>query len=372
MTEKESTLSTPTDVAWQLAGAISAVFAVEHITTGRGDGQVIHLQGRLLADSKQAYDHMAARFEHYGYTPLLRQQSGHVLVVAIPVIFAAKPGRAYAAILLLALTVLSVLFAGALMQDPDWRGILRHPLSGLPFAVGLLSILIAHELGHYSMSRRLGMVATLPYFIPMPLSPFGTMGAVIRTRTPTRNRRQLLALGASGPIAGLSVAIPILILGLLRSKVQLIPMQPGIQLQMEGNSLLYAVLKFLVFRQLLPHHGYDVFLHPLAFAAWAGLLITGLNLTPAGQLDGGHIAYALFGQNTRWLNRLAVLAATVLGLIWSGWFLFAAILFLLGQRNAQPLDDVTPLTRGQRVLAVCMLGVFALLFTPVPLSILNP
>jgi len=370
--EKASVGSAHTDVARQLSEAISDVFAVEQITTGLGDGRAIRLQGQLLSDSGQAYSHIAVRFNGFGYTPLLHQKAGHVLVTAIPVIFAAKPSRDYRAILLFALTVLSMLFAGAPPQAADLHWLLRHPLSGLPFAAGLLGILVTHELAHYFMARRLGVAASLPYFIPMPLSPFGTMGAIIRTRAPMRNRRQMLAIGAAGPLAGLAVAVPVLILGLMRSQVQPIPMQEG--LVMEGNSLLYAALKFLVFGQFLPRNGYDVFLHPLAFAGWAGLLVTMLNLIPAGQLDGGHIAYALFGKNARWLNRLAVIATMALGVVYgySGWLIWAAILLLLGQRNAVPLDDITPLTPRQQLLAVGMLVIFVLLFTPVPLTEFSP
>jgi membrane-associated protease RseP (regulator of RpoE activity) len=139
---------------------------------------------------------------------------------------------------------------------------------------------------------------------------------------------------------------------------------------MEGNSLLYTAVKFLLFGRFLPSDGYDVFLHPIAFAAWAGLLVTALNLIPAGQLDGGHIAYALWGKGTRWLNRAAVLLALILGFFWSGWFTWAAILFLFGQRSAEPLDDVTRLTARQKALAACMLLLFAVLFTPKPMTLL--
>ena len=279
-------------------------------------------------------------------------------ITAIPGVFSAKPSRDYGAIVLFAATVASVLFAGG--------SALARPLAGLPFAVGLLAILVAHELGHYFAARRLGVAASLPYFIPMPLSPFGTMGAVIRTRTPMQDRRQLLTVGAAGPVAGLIVAIPALVLGLLWSQVQPIP--AGQPVFLEGNSLLYAGIKLLLFGRILPKDGYDVFLHPVAFAAWAGLLVTALNLIPAGQLDGGHIAYALFGRRARWLNRLAVMAALALGLVWSGWFLWAAILVFLGQRNAEPLDDITRLTGAQKAFALAMLVLFVLLFTPVPMS----
>jgi len=368
LTDRESSSSTSTDLAQELAEAISPVFAVEEITTGIGGGRAIRLQGQLLTDSEQAYSHIAAGFRRYGYTPVLRQQNGRAVVIALPGIFTHKPTRDYRAIVLFVLTMLSMLFASASVQAPDLAWILRHPLSGLPFAGTLLGILVAHELGHYVMARRLGVAASLPYFIPMPFSLFGTMGAVIRTRSPMRDRRQLLAIGAAGPIAGLIVALPTLIIGLLLSPVQLIPMQEGIVV--EGNSLLYAALKFLVFGQFLPRNGYDVFLHPVAFAAWAGLLLTALNLIPAGQLDGGHIAYALLGKQARWLNRLAVVATAALGLIWSGWFFWTVMLLLLGQRNAEPLDDVTPLTARQKAFAICMLILFVLLFTPIPMILL--
>jgi membrane-associated protease RseP (regulator of RpoE activity) len=355
-----------TDLAQQLALEISPVFAVEAITTGL-DRQTISLQGRLLTDSEAAYDYMEARFKAYGYTPILRKQQGRIVVSALPILFTAKPAQEYGAIVLFILTVLSVLYAGAFMQAPDPLWPLTHLQAGLPFALGLLTILVAHELGHYLTARRMGVPTSLPYFIPMPLNFFGTMGAIIRARAPMRNRRQVLALGAAGPLAGIIVAIPILIFGLMQSQVLPIPRRPGII--MEGNFLLYALLKFLVFGRFLPSRGYDVFLHPTAFGAWAALLVTGLNLMPAGQLDGGHVAYALLGKNARWLSRLAVIAALSLGMIWSGWFLFALLLLVFGQRHAEPLDDVTSLTRGEKAFAIFMLVVFILLFTPVPLTI---
>jgi len=358
----------PTDIAHQLASAIDEVFRLERITTGLGDGRAIRLHGQLLIDSEQAYAHIARLFRSYGYTPLLRSESGVVTVTAIPIIFTASPNRNLVAISLFVLTMISILFAGATAQAPDLQWVLSHPLAGLPFAATLMAILTAHELGHYFVARRLGVAVSLPYFIPMPFSLLGTMGAVIRTRSPTWNRRQLLAIGAAGPLAGLVVAIPLLVFGLLQSEVQPLPAGPG--MLMEGNSLLYAAVKRLLFGQFLPRDGYDVFLHPIAFAAWAGLLVTALNLIPAGQLDGGHIAYALLGKRTRWLNRAAVLFAVTLGLFWSGWFTWALVLFLFGQRSAEPLDDVTRLTRRQKAFAICMLIAFALLFTPKPMTLL--
>jgi membrane-associated protease RseP (regulator of RpoE activity) len=377
VTEGSATYTVSTDLARQLAAAIAPVFAVDNVTTGLGDGRMIQLQGQLLTDSEAAYDQIAARFRELGYTALLRQapsssagqgSTGRVMVIALPGLVMARPSRELGAIVLFALTAVSVLYAGALMQAPDYLWPLTHPLAGLPFAAGLLSILIAHELGHYFVSRRLGVAASLPYFIPMPLNLFGTMGAIIRTREPMRNRRQVLAIGAAGPLTGLLVAIPVLLVGLTRSSVQPFSLQPGTLL--EGNSILYALLKFLVFGRFLPGGGYDVFLHPVAFGAWAALFVTGLNLFPAGQLDGGHVAYALFGRNAVWVSRLAVIATLALVLVWSGWWLFAVLLFVFGQRHADPLDEITPLTAREKLLAIGMMVIFVLLFIPVPLTIL--
>jgi Zn-dependent protease len=355
-------------LAQQMAEAINPVFAVESISTDPGKGHRIRLQGQLRTDSGHAYAHIADRFKAFGYTALLRQQDAQHVVMAVPGIYPLKPGRERGAAVLFALTVLSMLFASAAAHAPDWGWIVRNPLAGLPFAVALLGILVAHELGHYFMARRVGVSASLPYFIPMPLSLFGTMGAIIRTRSPMRDRRQLLAIGAAGPLAGLIVAVPTLIFGLLRSQVQPIPLQEGVLV--EGNSLLYLALKYVVFGRILPRNGYDVFLDPVAFAAWAGLLLTSVNLIPAGQLDGGHIAYALLGKQARWLNRLAIIVTAALGLVWSGWLLWTVLLVLFGQHNAEPLDDVTPLTAVQKAFAICMLVLFVLLFTPLPMTLL--
>jgi membrane-associated protease RseP (regulator of RpoE activity) len=226
---------------------------------------------------------------------------------------------------------------------------------------------VAHELGHYFTARSLGSPTSLPYFIPMPLGPFGTLGAFIRMSIPPRNRRHLLAIGAAGPIAGLIVAIPVLLLGLSLSHVQ--PLPPG-GYQMEGNSLLYAGFKFLAFGRFLPTAIEDVFIHPIAFAGWAGLLVTGLNLLPAGQLDGGHIVYALLGQKgARTVTWIVLAALAGLSFVWNGWALWLVLVLVFGRLQDMPLDDITELNGWQRGVAVAMIVVFLLVFTPAPLTI---
>jgi membrane-associated protease RseP (regulator of RpoE activity) len=220
------------------------------------------------------------------------------------------------------------------------------------------------------------------------------MGAFIQLKEPPKNKRILLDIGIAGPIAGLVVAIPVLILGLSLSQVSYIPasLPPGQGLQIEGNSLIYLFTKFVVFGQLLPEPssfngltplqywvqyfftgkplplgGMDVMLHPIAWAGWAGLLVTALNLIPAGQLDGGHVIYVLLGKRATALLPFILFALVLLGFFWSGWWLWAFLIFLLGRFHAEPLDQITTLDPSRQALAVVGLLIFFLVFTPVPL-----
>jgi membrane-associated protease RseP (regulator of RpoE activity) len=272
--------------------------------------------------------------------------------------------------------------------------ILKSLGGGLAFAASLLAILLAHEFGHYLAGRYHNTYVTLPYFIPFPFSPFGTLGAFIQLKEPPKNRRILLDIGIAGPLAGLLVSIPVLILGLSLSRLSSLPVVPSQAqgLQLEGNSLLYLATKFLVFGKLLPQPGdyqgltpflywvryfftgrplplggQDVLLHPVAWAGWAGLLVTALNLIPAGQLDGGHLLFVLLGKRVSALLPVILIVLVVLGLVWPGWWLWAALIFLLGRLHAEPLDQITPLDPPRKLLAVVGLVIFILVFTPVPL-----
>lgn len=356
------------DLGRRLAAACSDVMVVEDVTEGVPPGNSVRLRGRLLVPSDEAYGRLVEPFRLLGRTPMLqrRQDGDGEEVLALPVTFAPARPRVGLALVLFGLTVVSCLFVGAQMTegltDVNW-----HLLDGLPFAASLLGILAAHEFGHYLTARHLGSSTSLPYFIPMPLGPFGTLGAFISMKMPPRNRRHLLAIGAAGPLAGLLLAVPILWLGLSLSKVQ--PLPPG-GYQMEGNSLLYAAMKLVMFGRFLPSATEDVFIHQVAFAGWAGLLVTGLNLIPAGQLDGGHIVYALLGRQGARIVTWAVIAGLAgLSLLWSGWLLWLALVVLFGRLQDMPLDDVTELTGRQRALAVAMMGIFVLVFTPIPLTL---
>jgi membrane-associated protease RseP (regulator of RpoE activity) len=262
---------------------------------------------------------------------------------------------------------------------------------GPAFAATLMTILLCHELGHYVVGRHHRIDVSLPYFIPLPpVISVGTLGAVIRMRKPIEDRNALFDVGAAGPIAGLVVAIPLLVVGLSLSHLE--PIRPGDML--EGNSILYALLKYAVFGRWLPADGVDVQLHSMAFAGWVGLLITMINLMPIGQLDGGHIARAALGHaHEAWSARLHV-ALPILGLaigagmFWvaqhggadlgdalsyasSGVLPYMVWTLILGWMRRQageyhpPVHDA-PLDRRRRRYAFGMLVLFFLIATPVP------
>ena len=221
--------------------------------------ETIRLRGHLRIPSDQAYAKIAARLRKLQYTAVLRHDEDHDLdvLLAMPGVMPEESGsRVWVNVLLYVLTILSTLFVGVTWSDQvppdaDLIWLLTHLWLGWPFALSLMGILLAHEMGHYIAARRLGVPVSLPYFIPMPISPLGTMGALIRMKAPPRNRRHLLAVGIAGPLAGLAVALPLLIVGLLLSPVEspsalIDPSAPEQMYMLEGNSLFYAGLKFVL------------------------------------------------------------------------------------------------------------------------------
>ena len=240
---------------------------------------------------------------------------------------------------------------------------------GWPYALSLILILGTHELGHYFAARYHRVNVTLPYFIPLPIGFFGTLGAFIQLREPMRNRKILFDVGVAGPLAGLIVAVPVLLIGLATSHVEPLPDETYV---LEGNSLLYAAAKLVVFGELLPNGEEDVFINQLAKAGWTGLLITGLNLIPLGQLDGGHVIFTLIGKHARRLYLPVLGTFVVLSLYSSAWLPWTLILFFVGRLYAVPLDMITPLDTRRRWIGYAALLIFVLVFVPLPLQVIEP
>lgn len=271
-------------------------------------------------------------------------------------------------ILLLVATVTTTTMAGAQWEGVDpLRGI-PFLLDGLPFSLTFLAILLTHESGHYVMCRVHGVNASLPYFLPAPplIFPLGTFGAFIRIRSRFPDRRALFDIGAGGPWAGFVVALVAVIVGLSRSTVLPAP-ATGSVLEL-GDSLLTSFLT----RVILHADPATVVLHPVAFAGWLGLLVTSINLLPAGQLDGGHVLYAAFQRRTRFVPVLLVATLAWLGWTgWAGWLVWAVIIVVLvGLRHPPTQDDSRPLGMARTVGAFMSLVLFVVTFVPEPFRLL--
>jgi membrane-associated protease RseP (regulator of RpoE activity) len=241
-------------------------------------------------------------------------------------------------------------------------------LYGLVYSVPLLLILGAHEFGHYYYCRKHDVDASLPFFLPAPLPLTGTVGAVIRIREAFPSMRALFDIGVAGPIAGFVVLVPFLYWGVTLSAAVKVP--PSAGTIYFGEPLLFKAMAWWHFGTL--PDGFDIVLHPMGFAAWFGMLATAMNLLPFGQLDGGHIAYAVFGHRARYIS-MATLAITVLLVIWSfSWISMALIMlamaFFLGVRHPSVFDEGVPLDPRRRLVAVIALVIFVLCFTPVPIQ----
>ena len=276
--------------------------------------------------------------------------------------------RPWVHLLLFLATVVTTIVAGALQQGVDPFADPWQLHRGIPFSFTLLLILGTHEMGHYLVSRKHMLDVTLPYFIPAPPIPFiiGTFGAFIRIRSPMQDKRALLDVGCAGPLTGVAMAVPILLVGLNLSEVIMLPGPPhGLVL---GEPLLFKFLCWLTFGPL-PEEA-NIILHPVAFAGWIGLLVTALNLMPVGQLDGGHVAYALFPERHRQISLTCLFLLVFCG-VWflQGWLMWAMLLYLLGFRHPPPYQTWVPLDGPRRLLGFITILVFILTFTPIPFKV---
>jgi len=399
-----------------LTSHVSKIFRIDDVTAGDPREWIVRYRGQLHnEDTVAAYDQLADALRSHNITPLFRKgEDGRQVIFLVQSLATPRMNtRLHINIILFILTIISMLLTGveilseALPSDGSFPFLylLRNIMTGWPFALSMMGILFAHEMGHYIACRYYKVPATLPYFLPAPfLSPLGTLGAFIAMRGIPKNKRVLFDVGIAGPIAGLVIAIPVLFIGLSLSQLGPVEHPPaGMSGLLEGNSIFYLFSKYLVFGQLLPQPvstgglsqamywlqyfltaqpipfgGMDVQLHSVALAGWAGLLVTALNLVPVGTLDGGHVAYGLFGEKARKIFPFAIgalIALSVLPVILTfsldsfnfSWILWVMILYWLGNVRTQPLDDITELNTPRRALGFVMLIVFILLFTPIPL-----
>ncbi len=387
---------------------VAEVLEIEATDWGaEGSPVMARFLGKLTRGSVEAYDQLEKALAERELTPLFRVEEGKHAVVLVRGVNRPRRSNPWVNLVLFVLTLVSVVLVGAMNEGVSpaagslngtffndyyhyLRAAVMDPAPGLPFAISLMAILLAHEFGHYLAGRRHKSPVTLPYFLPLPLPPFGTLGAFIQLKAAPKNRRVLHDIGIAGPLAGLAVAIPILLYGLSLSKLTDLPLDMR-AVSLEGNSILYVLAKFASFGEWLPTPisygeanpflywvrfivtgepiplgGRDVLLHPIAFAGWVGLLITGLNLIPAGQLDGGHMIYVLFGKRARRFLPYVLFGLFALGFVWSGWWFWAILISILGRAYAEPLDQITELDPVRRWIAVIGIIVFVLVFTPRP------
>lgn len=339
----------------------SDVVSVEQVE--RDQGRIV-LIGQAMPNAAETFDDVAEALRTEGYAAnLVRIDGARSALVLEPAEEprADRPGRGFWNALLLVATLATTTWAGASHQGVDPLATPGRWAAGLPYAVALMLILGVHEMGHYVAARLRRVKVTLPYFIPAPFF-LGTFGAFIRMEGRVRDRNTVFDVGASGPFAGLFVAMAAVVIGVAGG-----PAGPAAGHGMvPGSSFLFALL----FRAAGGGDpGLSTALNPIAFAGWLGLLVTALNLIPVGQLDGGHVAYALVGRRTaRKIGAGVVAGMVALGILASPhWLMWAGLVwFIAGVDHAPAVNDLRPLSGGRRILGFVTLVVFVSIIAPWP------
>jgi Zn-dependent protease len=372
-----------TEVIRDLQGIISKYFSVEDV---RWSEQTIAFY--ILVDEERlenSFNDLRRDLIPKGFVPALHQEhNDHIIYVT------KKPHMETRSvivnIIMFILTVISTIWAGAVLwvartnynlSSDDFGTYMSEMLGTLAnsellfngalfFALPLMLILGIHELGHYFMSKRHGVDASLPFFIPIPpfIGPLGTFGAFISMREPMPDKKALIDIGAAGPIAGFIVAIPVTVVGLGLTSMYPVALEPsGDIITFLGSPLIFEGLKAIV---PIPD---DTLIHPTAFAGWVGILVTSMNLLPAGQLDGGHIMRALFGKNSKYVSYFVVLVLIILGFQFAGWWIFTFLILMLGTSHPPPLNDITKLTSNRKLIGMFSITMLIICFVPIPIAV---
>ncbi len=300
-----------------------------------------------------------------GYIPVIgkRNESGSDYVISIIKRRKTQPFGIWVNIVLLVATIASTTWVGEILYSGYFgigKTVSAYFFGFLFFSLPLLIILTSHELGHYYMAKRNGVAASLPFFIPAPFPPLGTLGALISLRDPLPDRKTLIKIGAAGPLVGFVMSIIIGIIGAYLGTVQ----KPVIVTNYQDTTLISLPVIYYIFPAIQMSHS----VHPVAFAAWVGFLVTAINLFPIGQLDGGHVARGLLGKNAKYLSYAFIVILVILGIYYVSWILFAIIIIVLGLSHPPPLNDISKPGKKEIVVGIVAIALVAISFSPVPFA----
>lgn len=351
MNGDESVLASRDKNLGSLLSLLNPVFSIYRVVQ---ENDVFYFYGTPRMEAKDLYQVLWNPFLELGYQFTLKHELGEHVVVASP--YKPQAEGVWINILLMMATVFTTMVMGSLMFGVNPLDNPGDIIRGLPFTLAIMGVLGAHEMGHYLVAKRHGMRTSLPYFIPVPLPPIGTMGAVIKHKGPIPNRKALFDVGVAGPLIGLIASIAVTIIGIL---------QPPLDIPVSKEAILFQLPPlFEIITWFIPIQA-DKPLHPVAFAGWVGMLVTALNLLPAGQLDGGHVLRSMLGERFSRISKAMPFVLIVLwlfvtfvlkenGSIWLFWGLFLSLFASAG--HPMPLDDELRLD-GKRFL----LGIFTFL-----------
>jgi membrane-associated protease RseP (regulator of RpoE activity) len=336
-----------------------------HVQDITEQGSMTRVKGRLHPPIENSIRDIKCYFKDTIFTPIFQTKNDYHVVQFGVLRKTAHTPKYWLHIVLFIATVISTMFVGAFNAGGNPIAYPADFILGWPFSLSIMAILTCHELGHYFVSRRAGMVTTLPYFIPAPIHFIGTFGALIRMKSIVPDRKTLLRVGMAGPLAGFIVAVPVTIIGIMLSEIA--PSPVDVEYLHLGDSLLFSFLARVIHPDI--PQGYDLFLHPVALAGWIGFLITSMNLIPIGQLDGGHISYSIFLRKRRYSYIPIIGGLVLLGFLWPGWFIWAGIAFFIARRDPMIQDTITPVSTRDKILAIIPLLILILAFIPIPIAI---